>query len=283
MVGNHVSAFRIEENNTYSIKMIQIRYDVAGIQPDIPGTYDGSYWHLRHPTRVVDHYVLIVVRRSVLSIKEEDLSYELSPGESFLLRPGKQHSGTQDYPADLLFDWLHWCEQSPDENLSLSLPQHGVINSMARYDMLKSWYDDWYHSGSRIMGTGQGLIHLMLQCIEPKSDSMSMGEVLSRKAKEWLEKHYFQNISTFEVAEVMGVSPDHLGRVFKSTYGLTIVQELQRLKLLEACHRLIQSRDSVEDIALKVGLGSSRYLARLFKKVEGCSPQEYRKRYTNQG
>ena len=46
--------------------------------------------------------------RAPLTIQEENSVFEVNAGESLLLWPNRRHVGTEDFPADLRFYWLHF-------------------------------------------------------------------------------------------------------------------------------------------------------------------------------
>ena len=61
-----------------------------------------------HPDRTLDSYELIVVRKGMLSIWEEDVRYDVPPEHALLLVPGKRHRGATPFERDLSFYWIHF-------------------------------------------------------------------------------------------------------------------------------------------------------------------------------
>jgi YesN/AraC family two-component response regulator len=96
-------------------------------------------------------------------------------------------------------------------------------------------------------------------------------------ALAYLEQHYRQQISRWQVAEAAGVSEDHLSRRFHRQLGLPLWDYLIRLRIQRAKERLRQSDDSVQTVARAVGFHDRAYFSRVFRKVTGVAPHTYRK------
>jgi AraC-like DNA-binding protein len=58
--------------------------------------------------------------------------------------------------------------------------------------------------------------------------------------------------------------------------GTTPIKYLQRYRLNQACHLLLDSDKTITEIALKVGFTDAGYFSRLFHREMGVSPDKYR-------
>ena len=95
----------------------------------------------------------------------------------------------------------------------------------------------------------------------------------------YLDEHYTENPSLDFLAEHFFVSKYYLSREFKKEYGTTIIQYILTKKITHAKELLRYSNSSIEDIALLCGIGDASYFNKIFKKLEGCTASEYRKRW----
>ena len=100
-------------------------------------------------------------------------------------------------------------------------------------------------------------------------------------AKEYIEKHYTDNISLFQVANYVGVSPNYLGKLILKCYGHAFTDELNRMRIKEAKRLLKNPSCRIYEVAEKTGFPNVTYFYRIFKKYEGCTPTEYRVRGKN--
>ncbi|MBQ1349455.1 MAG: helix-turn-helix transcriptional regulator, partial [Ruminococcus sp.] len=60
-------------------------------------------------------------------------------------------------------------------------------------------------------------------------------------------------------------------------YGITINAYISRKKITAAKQLLRFSDKSIEQIGFEIGISDTNYFTRLFKKIEGITPGEYRK------
>jgi AraC-like DNA-binding protein/ligand-binding sensor protein len=96
--------------------------------------------------------------------------------------------------------------------------------------------------------------------------------------KDFLYKHFRENISLRDLAKLVGLSESYCSRLFSKIEGKTITKYLKFLRLTEAKKLLRETDWSITDIAFKCGFNDLSYFNRSFHVSEGCSPREYRKK-----
>ena len=86
------------------------------------------------------------------------------------------------------------------------------------------------------------------------------------------------SLSLPEVAHLVGVSPEHLGRLFRKDMGEGFVAFRQRARL-DTLDRIIADRPDTTllDAALEAGFGSYPQFYRAFRALRGCAPYAYYK------
>ncbi len=95
--------------------------------------------------------------------------------------------------------------------------------------------------------------------------------------REYLEKNYVKQISLDYLAEYFFINKFYLTRIFKEQYGITINNYIQQIRITQAKHLIRFTDMPMEKICLQCGFSDASYFSRIFKKIEGCSPNEYRK------
>lgn len=86
------------------------------------------------------------------------------------------------------------------------------------------------------------------------------------------------NLSLESIADVVGVHPVTLSRIFKQQTGMNFVRYLVRSRLQHAKALLLKSDKKINEISEEVGYVDYRYFRSLFKKEFGITPSEYRRR-----
>ena len=89
------------------------------------------------------------------------------------------------------------------------------------------------------------------------------------------------SLTVSHLARQLQRSPDHLSACFKRAHGETLGQHLQRRRLQRAQQLLAHSNDTIAVIAKAVGFRDPGYFSRLFRKLIGCTPRQWRQN-TNQ-
>lgn len=93
----------------------------------------------------------------------------------------------------------------------------------------------------------------------------------------YIDKHFREEISLKEAAELFYINPSYLGFIFKKEYGHSFTETVNRKRIEYAKQLLLNSNIKIYEVAEKVGFLDSRYFVRVFKKYEGINPSEVRK------
>lgn len=96
-------------------------------------------------------------------------------------------------------------------------------------------------------------------------------------AKDFLEEKLNEPFSVSDLAERMHISVYYLTHLFKSVTGITMIEYRNELRLTQAKLMLVNSDESIGDIAQKTGFCSAAYFTEVFSKSEKIPPSEYRK------
>ena len=95
--------------------------------------------------------------------------------------------------------------------------------------------------------------------------------------RSFLDEHYSEKLSLESVASRFFIDKHYLARLFKERYGVTLVAYLQQVRITHAKRMLRFTDKSIEEIGRECGVGELNYFSRVFKKLEGVSPSEYRR------
>lgn len=120
---------------------------------------------------------------------------------------------------------------------------------------------------------------LMEESWHPENGMLSRKRVNLSEIKAHLDEFYADKIVLDDLAERFFINKYYLTRIFKETYGTTITSYVQSVRITHAKQMLRFTDMSVDEIGRAVGMDGANYFSRIFQKVEGIRPSEYRKRW----
>jgi len=97
--------------------------------------------------------------------------------------------------------------------------------------------------------------------------------------KEFLDQQYADPITLDRLAETFFMNKYHLSRMFKQQFGSSPIDYLLHVRITQSKTLLRFTDATIDEISAACGISDSNYFARIFKKIEGCPPSEYRRRW----
>lgn len=102
---------------------------------------------------------------------------------------------------------------------------------------------------------------------------------LIMKALDYIAAHYTENLSLQSVADSVHLSKSYFSLYFKKLTGRNFIDYLIELRVREAKRLLAQEDSRIYDVAKAAGFNDVKYFNRVFKKVTGLTPVEYREKH----
>ena len=100
------------------------------------------------------------------------------------------------------------------------------------------------------------------------------------KAMEYMNLNFNKTVSLAEVAKLNNMTEVSFSRFFKARTGITFMDSLLEVRLGNASRLLIDTTQSVSEVAYNCGFNNISNFNRLFKKKKGCTPKEFRENYS---
>ena len=123
---------------------------------------------------------------------------------------------------------------------------------------------------NRLVDDGTGLEE---PCVQEEENGTNQ---LVKRAKEYIAEHYMENITLSGTAEILGITGGYLSTLFQKSLQCGFIDYLNRVRIERAGCYLEQNYFKTYEIAYKVGFRDEKYFSKVFKKVMGMSPKEYR-------
>jgi YesN/AraC family two-component response regulator len=96
------------------------------------------------------------------------------------------------------------------------------------------------------------------------------------RAKEYIQQNQTEDLSLGQVAKAVNTSTFYFCKLFKKVTGLNFTDYVSRVRIEKAKNLLLNPNLRVSEIAFEVGFQSLTHFNRVFKKIIGQSPTEYR-------
>ena len=114
-------------------------------------------------------------------------------------------------------------------------------------------------------------------------DTFSYNSRRVEKVMEYMNQYFDKTISLTDVAKIAAMSEVAFSRFFKTRTGSTFIDTLNDIRLGHASRTLIETTNSITEIAFQCGFNNISNFNRIFKKRKNCTPKEFRETYADSG
>ncbi|MEA5074515.1 MAG: PocR ligand-binding domain-containing protein [Eubacterium aggregans] len=105
---------------------------------------------------------------------------------------------------------------------------------------------------------------------------------LIKAALLYIGDAYSEKITLNDLARHLHISSNYISQLFKREVGVNFTGYLNNIRIQKSLTYLEHEDLSIADIAVQVGFGDQSYYTKVFKKLLGETPKQYRKRLTAQ-
>ena len=159
----------------------------------------------------------------------------------------------------------------------------GVYCDMAEYEknLQISIFPEWKFNTLQHMFDGyernKELEMLLLEICHMMAEGINADQEIAAKAIAYMKVHYKEPVSLEGIAEKCGLSTSYFSRKFKEQTGENYIDVLTDIRIREA-QKLLSTTDlSIMEIVEDVGYCDDKHFRKLFHKITGMNPMEYRK------
>ncbi|WP_407644197.1 bifunctional transcriptional activator/DNA repair enzyme AdaA [Falsibacillus albus] len=111
---------------------------------------------------------------------------------------------------------------------------------------------------------------------QPDSE-LSPQMVLVKNVSSFLIEHFKERVKLQDIAHHIGVSPFYMERVYKKETGETPNEYLEKVRIDKAAFLLRHTSKTNLEICFEAGYHSPSNFYKVFRRLKGCTPSEYRK------
>ena len=96
---------------------------------------------------------------------------------------------------------------------------------------------------------------------------------------DWIENNLAESIDLNKLADISGMSPKYLCRIFKEYTSKTLVQYINELRIENACYEMSVNDKNITEASYESGFNDLSYFCKLFKQYKGITPKEFKRQY----
>lgn len=257
----------------------------------------GHYLNQRHefrPNGMANYQVSICLNGSgVFSVKGNE--YNIKKGTVFFFAPNVGH---EYYPtsSDWTILWVVFKGNDVPNLLKYLSLEDAFVKSFPSIDSMDRAVDicnDLYslctikesYNFSLTLKTMELLEHIS-HCpdVEKRDSAKDPTDKKSSFAPvvDFIHKNYSKFLTLDDLAASCNLSKSHFCRSFKEAYDITPMAYLNRYRISVAKFLLTTTVENLDRIVIKSGFSDLSYFCAVFRKLEGCSPNQYRKAHRKQ-
>ncbi|HSC55499.1 MAG TPA: AraC family transcriptional regulator [Phnomibacter sp.] len=251
------------------------------------GFYPKARYHFRQRTLGAEQHILIYCYEGKGEVTLDNKKLVLEAGD-FCIIPKKQpHAYAADDKNPWTIYWLHCKGEKADAMIALIKEKFDGLKGFIRQkEKFIEFFNEMYerlergYSSDHLRYANMCLWHFFSSIIY--SDNEAIRKTMHKDAMEdaisFLKSNIDQSLTLGDIAASVNLSVPHFSFLFKKKTGFSPIDYFNHLKVQEACRYLLFTDLRVKEIALQLGFSDQYYFSRMFSKVMGMPPNEYREK-----
>lgn len=252
----------------------------CGIEDCIPG-------HSWGPA-IRDHYIIHYILEGKGCFQINGNTYNLEKYQGFLIPPNTIIYYQADYEHPWSYAWVGF--HGLKAEMYLKQANLSVENPIFKYDrdnFLKDCFEQMILTKALVKAREirlLGLLYTFLSQLVEVSDANKSShqnenrkELYVKKAVEFIAMNYSRKISISEISHNIGLDRSYLFSLFKEHLNSSPQEFLINYRINKACELMAYRNLSIGDISRSVGYEDPLLFSKVFKKIKGVSPKEYKK------
>lgn len=237
---------------------------------------------------VRDHFLIHYILEGKGIFQVGDKTYHLEKGQGFLICPNMvtyYEAGPED---PWHYCWVGFHGLKADYYLKCAnLSAESPIFRYDQDDRLIDCFKQMFAAKKvyktiklQLMGYLCLFLSLLIETADGPSsneDTENRTEQYVRRAVEFIQMNYSRKIGIDKMAHDIGLDRSYLCALFKKVLNRSPQEFLIRFRMDKACELMKNNTLSIGDIARSVGYEDPLLFSKIFKKVKGATPREFRK------
>ncbi len=251
------------------------------------GYYPKAKFHFMERQNGVDQFILIYCHEGNGQVIIDNKVSKMEADEYIIIPAKSPHAYQADEKAPWSIYWIHF-KGNLSGKIAAHLFQQGGTKRFLRFkeksiELFNEIYQQLEkgYSNDNLAFANMCLWHFFSSFLF--NDKCGPSGKLNYKdaidiAIDFLSKHTEKTLTLESIALEVNLSPSHFSYLFKKKTGFSPMEYFNHLKVQKACQYLIFTKLRIKEISQEVGIEDQYYFSRMFTKVMGLSPNEYREK-----
>lgn len=245
--------------------------------------------HFRERTEPINQFVFIYCIEGEGWFKTSTSEHKVSENQYFILPAGISHSYGSDENNPWTIYWVHFkgrlalsFAKDQDRPIDIRPGLHSrIIDRIELFEEIFRTLEMGYSRENRLYACTVfhhflGTLHYIQQYRNVKKDDSQKTDVVTA-AIHFMKENLEKRLTLDEIAEHIGYSVSYFTNIFNKRTGFAPLTYFNQLKIQQACKLLDFTDMKINQICYKIGIEDTYYFSRLFSKIMGMSPREYKK------
>lgn len=235
---------------------------------------------------VREHYLMHYCLSGRGVYRAQGVSYEIGPGEGFLILPGELSSHQADDQEPWSHIWVGFSGSRAAQYLQCcGLGKEHRTYQCAQPQRLEACVEammsfDTAGAGNELLLLGE--LYTFLGWVAQSAQgsarrSRETGSEYVELAMEYIRNHFQEDLTVAKLARYVGLNRSYLTTVFQNTINMSPQQYLMRFRMERAAKMLQEKNLTVGEIARSCGYPDPLTFSKAFKRTLGVTPSQYRR------
>ena len=259
---------------------------IGGLYITDIGYYPKARFHYRERLNGVDQHILIYCVEGKGWMKWEKEDYDITSGNFVIIPSGSKHCYAADENNPWTIYWVHFKGDISKHLINLMINQlDGHLGYLKYNEARIKLFEELYinlergYSSENFNYVNICFWHFLNSFIFDEKFNYSVNkrssDVVDRSI-DFMQKMLHTALTLQDIAESINLSASHYSSVFRKKTGFAPVEYFNHLKIQKACQYLLFTDMRIKEIAWQLGIEDQYYFSRMFSKLMGTSPNEYR-------
>lgn len=251
------------------------------------GFFPRARYHYRERPDGCDTFILIYCATGQGRVSIGEAAHELNERQLIVIPADTPHSYWTETEQPWTIYWLHFKGEQAENYSTLLKGGAGSLTLGPQdsekfialfhqcYDLLSA---SGYSAPHRILAMQTAAYAMSLLSIVPERDDEDRAKSYIQSAIHLMNLKLEESLTLDEIAQHTQISRQHLNHLFKSSVGFSPIDYYLRLKIRRASQLLDLTTLSIKEICHELGFKDPYYFSRLFRKIMGVAPSDYRKK-----